>query len=316
MQALQQSEKPKKLSEGSSKLLQSRSIWEKNKTVLNAWLKQTLEEALEPELEIVDPHHHIWDMRELQGYNLFGMFKQQYYMTDELVDDFICGGHRVTHSVFVTTHAFYDAHADPEWMAPLGEVKFVQGIAAQFASKKYGDFKCAAGIVGSADLHKYGSKIEPLLIACKNICPNYRGIRCSAAHDPKMTKNNICPTTGLYMDPTFRQGFALLQKYDLLFDAFVFASQLDDVYDLAKSFPRTTIVLNHMGSPVAALGDIDYAPSYKGKQLEIIADWKEAMAKIANDCPNVVVKVITHEEHLQFQIHGNTILDFYSIVCS
>ena len=37
-------------------------------------------------------------------------------------------------------------------------VQFVQGIAAQFASNKYGPCKCAAGIVGSADLLKYGAE--------------------------------------------------------------------------------------------------------------------------------------------------------------
>ena len=42
-----------------------------------------------------------------KGFNMFGMFKQQYYMADELVDDFVGGGHNVTHTVFVTTHAFF-----------------------------------------------------------------------------------------------------------------------------------------------------------------------------------------------------------------
>merc|ERR1712007_204236 len=101
-------------------------------------------------------------------------------MTDELLDDFIGGGHNVTRSVFVTTHAFFNADAD-HLMAPLGEVQFVQGIAAQFASGKYGKFRGAAGIIGSADLAKYGSDVEPLLVARKAVSPNYRGIRCNAS---------------------------------------------------------------------------------------------------------------------------------------
>jgi hypothetical protein len=28
-----------------------------------AWLDQVKEEALEPELPICDPHHHLWDQR-------------------------------------------------------------------------------------------------------------------------------------------------------------------------------------------------------------------------------------------------------------
>ena len=58
------------------KLLQQRATWaEKGKPALEKWLAQTPETALEPEVEIVDPHHHLWDMRELCGFNLFGLFK-------------------------------------------------------------------------------------------------------------------------------------------------------------------------------------------------------------------------------------------------
>ena len=95
------------------------------------WHNQTVETALEPEIEIVDTHHHLWDMRELNGYNLWGMFKQQYYMTDEVVEDFVFGGHRVTHTVFVEAHSFQSKDIDP-MMAPLGEVQAIQYIAVFF----------------------------------------------------------------------------------------------------------------------------------------------------------------------------------------
>ena len=64
-------------------------------------------------------------MRELAGFNLFGIFKQQYYMTDEFLDDVVGGGHNVVASVFVSTHAFFakDVNPDTPWMAPLGEVR-------------------------------------------------------------------------------------------------------------------------------------------------------------------------------------------------
>ena len=276
---------------GMVKLLENRDSWSANGARHAGWLDKTQEEVLEPDLEIVDAHHHIWDMRELKGFNMFGMFKQQYYMTDELINDFIGGGHNVTHSVFATTHAFFNADAQPEWMAPLGEVQFVQGIAAQFASGKYGPARCAAGIIGTADLAKHGATVEPLLEACKTASPNFRGIRCNAAHDPKLPKSNFHPTAGMYAEPKFREGFALLEKHGLVFDAFVFACQLPEVYDLAISFPDTTIVLNHIGTPVAALGDVAGAPEYNGKQAEIIASWKVSMGKLAAECPNVYVKL-------------------------
>ena len=115
------------------KLLKGREAWRKGRGEFYSWLDQTVEDAIEPELEIVDPHHHAWDMRELNGYNLFGLFKQQYYMTDELIEDFVFGGHRITHSVYIEAHSFVSKDVDP-LMAPLGEVEMAQGIAAQFAS--------------------------------------------------------------------------------------------------------------------------------------------------------------------------------------
>jgi len=191
-----------------AKLQQTLDAWQSNRASFNAWLDQTPEDALEPDLEIVDPHHHLWDMREFAGANPWGLFKQQYYMTDELLEDCIGGGHNVTHTVFVQTHSFFAADSSPI-MAPLGEVlllilmllllhqalllilmllqvQAMQGIAAQFASGKYGGFRGVAGIIGSADLGKYGADVEPLLVACKNASPNFRGIRCSASHDDNL----------------------------------------------------------------------------------------------------------------------------------
>ncbi len=272
-----------------AKALSARAAWAAGRATFDAWLARTPEAALEPELEIVDPHHHVWDMRELMGHNLMGIFRQQYYMTDELLDDFVGGGHNVTRTVFVTTHAFFSADADPA-MAPLGEVQFVQGVAAQFASGKYGAMRCCAGIVGAADLAGLGAAVEPLLLACKAASPNYRGVRCTAAHDPNIAANFAKP--GMYAEPRFREGFALLGKHGLLFDAWVFACQLGEVRELAAAFPETTIVLNHAGTPVGALGDAGAAPAaYAGKQADVVAAWKRDMARLAAECPNVVVKV-------------------------
>jgi len=290
MEALQAPPKSS-VREGMATLLRQREAWAVNRVTLSAWIDLTQEDAIEPELEIVDPHHHLWDMRKLKGFNFFGIMKQQYYMADELVDDCVGGGHNVTHSVFITTHSFFTAAADPPWMAPLGEVQFVQGVAAQFASGDYGKFRGAAGIIGSADLAKYGKELEPLFVACKAASPNYRGIRCNAAHDPLTPKCNFHSTPGMLMEPTFREGFALLHKHGLVFDAWLFFSQLADLHDLATAFPDTTIVLNHIGTPLASLGNLAGAPEYDGKQAEILTRWKEGMTKIAKECPNVVVKV-------------------------
>ncbi len=271
-----------------------RDAWAANGAALRAWLASgAAEEALEPDLEIVDPHHHLWDMRVLRGHNFRSIFKQQYYMADELFDDMVGGGHRITHSVFLECHAFHAHNAANPMMSPLGEVQFVQGVAAQFASDKYGPLKACAGIVGTADLAKYGAAVEPLLVACKQQSPNYRGIRCVAAHDPKAPKAHFRPSPCLYRDPTFREGFALLHKHGLSFDAWCYSSQLPDLLDLAKVFPETSIVLDHIGTPLAALGNLPdgEAPELDGQQAAILEEWKKHMSAIARECPNVVVKI-------------------------
>ena len=231
-------------------------------------------------------------------------------MTDQLLDDCVGGGHNITHTVDVECYAFFSADAEPV-MAPLGEIQNAQGVAAQCASGTYGDFRGAAGIVGAVDfrtdVREYGiDGVESMLLACKAASPNYRGVRQSCAYDEHLTTQMLFSPPpdhpayslrikpGLYLEPEFREGFALLAKHDLSFDAGLFSSQLPELLDLAKAFPDTTIILNHLGSPVAMLGDWAGAPAYDGKQKEIEAKWKEDMARIAAECPNVNVKVGGH----------------------
>jgi len=265
-------------------------VWDAGRSDFYAWLDRTSEAALEPDLEIIDVHHHMWDKRELRGANANGLERQQCYMTDDLVHDFVGGGHKVTHSVFVTARAFYTANAQPAWMAPLGEIQFAQGIAAQFESGRYGCFRGAAAIIGFADLAAHGAEVEPLLMACKQASPNYRGIKITCSHDEK-TDFKFYPRPHMYSQPKFREGFVLLEKHGLLFEAWLFSSQLPDLLDLAKAFPNTTIVLLHAGTPIAALGDVAGAPAYDGKQHLVVAEWQENMRAIAEQCPNVVVKI-------------------------
>jgi hypothetical protein len=53
------------------------------------------------------------------------------------------------------------------------------------------------------------------------------------------------------LDKSFREGFAALAVLGLTFDAWMFQTQLKDLVDLARAFPHTTIVLNHVGGPLA-----------------------------------------------------------------
>jgi L-fuconolactonase len=95
----------------------------------NDWLALTQEPTLEPELPICDPHHHFWDGRTER-------IPYQRYLLHELVADIHCG-HNVCSTVFIEARAMYRQDGPVE-LRPVGEVEFVQGLAAASASGLYG----------------------------------------------------------------------------------------------------------------------------------------------------------------------------------
>jgi predicted TIM-barrel fold metal-dependent hydrolase len=87
----------------------------------------------------------------------------------------------------------------------------------------------------------------------------------------------------LLLDKSFREGFAALAPLGLTFDAWMFQTQLGDLVDLARAFPQTTIVLNHVGGPIA-IGP------YAGKREEAFAAWRTGIQQVAG-LPNTYVKL-------------------------
>jgi len=238
-------------------------------TEREAWLKLTVEETIEPELPICDPHHHLWER------------PNDRYLLEELLQD-TGGGHRIVQTVFVECLSMYRKDG-PQEMQPVGETEFVQGIADKNKSG-HGLTDVAAGIVGFADL-TLGAAVAPVLethiAASKN---RFRGIRYISTWDasPDIISSRNVPR-GLLLDTKFREGFACLQKYDLSFDAWLFYPQLMELVDLARAFPDTCIVMNHIGG---LLGTGPYA----GKREEVFNDWKRGIAALAT-CRNVVIKL-------------------------
>jgi L-fuconolactonase len=236
-----------------------------------ARLAQVIEPALEPELPIVDPHHHLWDHPGSR------------YMLDEIVRD-TSTGHRVLATVFVECMSMYRADG-PEAMRPVGETEFVNGIAAQSASGQYRATRVAAGIVGFADL-ALGAGVEEVLQAHIAAAPaRFRGIRHAGGFDTSddIRNSHTNPPENLYESKRFREGFAKLRGLNLSFEAWQYHPQMPMVTSLAKAFPDTTIVLDHFGGPLG-IGP------YEGRRAEILGEWKKGMTDLAK-CPNVVVKL-------------------------
>ena len=235
------------------------------------WLDRHKEPALEPELPIVDPHHHLWVR---PGWR---------YMLDDFLAD-ANTGHNIVATVFVQANSMY-RDSGPIEMRPVGETEFVNGMAAICASGYCGKTKVAAGIVGYADL-RLGSRVEPVLAALLRAGGDrFRGIRNGTAWDADtslLNPNNRVPP-GLLGDKTFREGFAVLGRLGLSFDALVLHPQLDEVANLAGAFPDTKIVLNHVGRLVG-IG------AYAGKLTEQFPRWAASIKALAAH-ENVHVKL-------------------------
>jgi L-fuconolactonase len=247
------------------------------------------EAILEPELPIIDPHHHLWDLRPLVGAFpeprhdfLETLVGAPYYTFDALQAD-TQSGHNVIGTVFMECGAFYDPSRG-EALKTVGEVEFVNGVAAQGASGLYGEYRPCAAIVGHADL-TLGGRAGEVLDALAAASRRFVGIRHAAAWDadPEVLGPPFHHPQGLYRDATFREGFAELGKRGLTFDAWLLEPQLDDLLDLARAFPDQPIVLDHCGTPLGIA-------SYRGKLHENFDRWR-ANIRTIGQCPNVSVKL-------------------------
>lgn len=239
------------------------------------WLDLTIEEALEPDLPICDPHHHFWEFRYERPVH--------HYLLDDLLAD-INAGHNIVSTVFIECAAMYKQEG-PEEMRVVGEVEFVNGIAAMSASGLYGGCRIAAGIVGHANL-SLGSSVGDVLDA--QIAAGggrYRGIRHIVTWEETgyMPRPRTEPGPQLMLDSTFREGFAELAPRNLSFEVWCFHPQISEITDLARAFPDTMIVLDHFGGPLGV-------GPYAGKQDEIFEAWKRDIAELAA-CSNVVAKL-------------------------
>ena len=193
------------------------------------------EPILEPDLPIVDSHHHLLVRPGLR------------YLLDDYLAD-AKAGHRIVASVFMEVLTF--ARRDgPELLRPLGEVEFANGCAAMCAGG-YSDVQACAGIVGQADLRNGDAVAELLDRAMQTAPERFRGVRQIAIDHPSEAFRRYVtnpPPRGLFQHPGFRAAVRQVAKRGLVFDAAVFHNQLADVITLADEFPDMAIVLGHCG---------------------------------------------------------------------
>jgi L-fuconolactonase len=235
------------------------------------WLALRQEEIIDPELPIVDPHHHFW-YRD----------GKPYFLPEFLAD--IYTGHNIVATVFMECAAMYRRDGEPA-MRPVGEIEFANGIAAMSASGEFGPTRVAAGIVGYADLGLGAAVREVLEAEISAAGGRFRGVRNRSVWHPVPEARGSSVTTApdVLTRPAFREGLRALTALGLSFDAWMYHTQLEELTAVAEAHPDATIVLNHVGGPIG-IGP------YLGKRDEVFAQWRRSIVELAR-CPNVHIKL-------------------------
>ncbi|MCU1344545.1 MAG: amidohydrolase [Acidimicrobiia bacterium] len=219
------------------------------------------EEILDPELEICDAHHHLWDL------------KPPYLPADLLTD--MAPGHRITSTVHVEVGSAHYRADGPAALAPVGETEWLLTLDLSGG--------VAAGIVGHADL-TLGAAVQPALEAHIEAAQGrFRGIRHMTAWDGSPDVRNATPDLEPQLLAQLGDGLEALGRLGLSFDAWMFHRQLPELVEVARKHPDVTIVLDHLGGPLG-IGP------YSGHRDEVWAQTRANLTEVAR-CENVVLKL-------------------------
>lgn len=234
----------------------------------SAWLNQITEEVLEPDREIVDPHHHLWP-QPIMGYNL-----------SDLLSD-TTDGHNVTQTVYMECGAAYYEDG-PEHLKCVGETKFIAN-AARLAKEQASPTEIA-GLIARADLRE--KDLDRVLKAHQEAAQGlFRGIRQAGACSEGI-EGLIIPGSAeakLFEQDAFRRGVEHLGALGLTFDTWLYHFQLPEFIDLARVVPDTTMVLDHFGTPLGV-------GPFANQREAIFEKWKADIAELAQ-YPNVFMKL-------------------------
>jgi predicted TIM-barrel fold metal-dependent hydrolase len=228
------------------------------------WRALVVEDVVDPDRRIVDPHHHLWPRGSMLPYEL-----------DTLQAD-IGSGHRIEHTVFVECHAAYRTEGPPE-LAPIGETEFV----ADAAERSDG---LIAALVAKADLRlpNLDAVLDAHVDAGRGLFRGVRDALCSADPEGELMIEGRAPA-GLFEDAAFRAGVQRLGARGFTYDSWQYHNQNREFLALARAVPDTLMVLDHLGMPIGV-------GRYAEQRDAVFDEWKRDIADIAR-CDNVVVKL-------------------------
>lgn len=233
------------------------------------------EDVIEPDLAIIDCHHHIWPDRFSEYVGLFGKAT-----VADVVRDIEQSGHRVLATVHITHEYPYRTDLPPG-LIPVAETQYLED-AARAADLLNGDVAVASAIVAGADL-LLGERIEAVLDGHAAASPGrFRGVRGSLAwHPSPLVEYKYQP--GLLANENLIESARRLAARNLSLDVFVYYNQLPEVAGLARAVPDLRIILNHLGTPL-----VD--PRFGAMRDSIRCEWEASLHSLAAH-PNVVVKL-------------------------
>ena len=243
--------------------------------VRQEWLNQLIEDPISPNIPIIDPHHHLWDVG-------FG----RYYI-EELLEDINSSGHNILSTVYIMSSSNTKIYSKDglEEFKPLTEIEFATSEGKRADLIPNNRVKVNASIVGSVDL-TYGNKLQPVLEKAVNISEGrLKGIRMLlASHtDPRISSGAVKSDLGLMLHPNFIDGAKCVQDANLSLDFWIYHTQLNEMEKIARALPDLTIILNHIGGPI-------HIGEYEGKQAATHREWRSAMMRLSR-IPNINVKL-------------------------
>lgn len=238
------------------------------------WLAQVKEEIIDPELKIIDPHHHLWN-----GDNqLAGSFP---YLIENLNEDTF-SGHNIVGTIFMECAQGYYLDGEEKYK-PVGETEFVINLIKD--SEKLSKSTNIIGIIGFADLmlgHEVKDVLNTHLSKGEGL---FRGIRHAAGWDKnnQIHNSHSNPIENIYHNKSFMKGAEELINLKLTFDAWHYHHQINDLSIFAKKYPELIIIHDHFGGPLGV-------GPYEGKKEEIFKKWKDDIS-LLSESKNVYAKL-------------------------
>ncbi|MGK2915168.1 MAG: amidohydrolase family protein [Porticoccaceae bacterium] len=235
------------------------------------WLAKVVEDIVDPGRAIIDTHHHLWPAGGLIEYSLEDLWADT------------GSGHNIVKTVFMECHASYRTDG-PEHLRSLGEVEYVTAIAERTAKDPAGRAQIGA-MVTNFDLTR-GDAVEELVHHHEKTSHGlFRGIRqaLACARPGEGILLEAAGRKDLYKNADFRRGMKVLGKMGHSYDSWHYFYQNPEFCALARAVPDTTMVLDHLGTP---LGTGIYAT----KRDAVFQQWKKDIAEIAK-CENVSAKL-------------------------